>query len=326
LRFSIKIFGGLKYILFICISKNDKLLLKNKLNTDREYEKSIYEHIVTRYFRINDRHVIMWLTGITMKTAIKLVLIYFAAQIIAGLAVLIPTTFYNIIKGRPIGSVTNFDIAITLFLGFIIMGAYLWKEGYISKDKQTWSPVSIAYLFFSALACLASILMIEYLQTQMPVLPNLMESTFDTLQSGWLGILSIAVLGPILEELLFRGAITSALLKKYNPTKAIILSALVFGIFHINPAQIITATLIGLLLGWIYYKTASLIPCILIHILNNSLSVYLSLRYPETEHVRDLFTGNAYFSVMIVAIVVFVGSIFWMNHYVPKRGKENIEE
>jgi len=59
LRFSIKTFGGLKYILFICISKNDKLLLKNESNTDKEYEKSIYEHIVTRYFRIDDCDVIV---------------------------------------------------------------------------------------------------------------------------------------------------------------------------------------------------------------------------------------------------------------------------
>jgi len=261
-----------------------------------------------------------------MKTAIKLVLIYFGVQIIAGLAVLIPTTFYNIIKGNQIGQVSNFDIAITLFLGFIIMGVYLWKAGYISTDKKTWSPVSIAYLFFSALACLTSIITIEYLQTQMPTLPNLMESTFDTLQSGWLGILSIAIFGPVLEELLFRGAITNALLKKYNPTKAIILSALVFGIFHINPAQIVTATLIGLLLGWIYYKTESLTPCILIHILNNSLSVYLSSAYPETEHIKDLFTGNTYYIVLVAAIVIFVGSIFWMSGNVPQRGKKDIEE
>ena len=262
-----------------------------------------------------------------MKTAIKLVLIYFLVQIISAVAVLIPTTIYNIIQGNQIGQVNSFSIALTMFLGFIIMGIYLWKEGYISKDKRTWSPVSIVYLIFSTFACLTTIFVIEYLQTQMPLLPNLLESTFDTLQSGWLGILSIAIFGPVLEELLFRGAITSALLKKYSPTKAIILSALVFGIFHINPAQIITATLIGLLLGWIYYKTASLIPCILIHILNNSLSVYLSLKYPDTEYIRDLFTGNTYFIVLIAAIVVFVGSVLWMKRTtIPFPWKDNVEE
>ena len=42
-----------------------------------------------------------------------------------------------------------------------------------------------------------------------------LSDTFDLLQSGWLGIICVAILGPILEELLFRGAITKVLLKKY---------------------------------------------------------------------------------------------------------------
>lgn len=261
-----------------------------------------------------------------MKTAIKLVLIYFGVQIVSAFAVLIPTTVYNLIQGNPVGDVSSFTTAFTMFLGFLIMGTYLWKAGYISNDKKTWSPVSLGYLAFTSLACLTSIFVIEYLQTQMPSLPNLLESTFDTLQSGWLGILSIAIFGPILEELLFRGAITNALLEKYTPTKAIIISALVFGIFHINLAQVVTATLIGLLLGWVYYKTKSLIPCILIHILNNSLSVFLSLKYPEAEYLRDLFTGNTYFIVLIAAIVIFVGSILWMNNNSSPKNKKEIEE
>ena len=51
--------------------------------------------------------------------------------------------------------------------------------------------------------------------------------TFDILQSGWLGILCISVLGPVLEELLFRGAITKELLRRYSPAKAILFSGLI---------------------------------------------------------------------------------------------------
>ncbi|MDR0745269.1 MAG: CPBP family intramembrane metalloprotease [Mediterranea sp.] len=261
-----------------------------------------------------------------MKTAIKLVLVYFGVQIFSAFAVIIPTAIYNAAQGNAIDVVSDSTIALALFLGFILMGAYLWRNGYISTDKRTWSPVSPAYLAFTTLACLTSILIIEYLQTLMPGLPDLMKNTFNTLQSGWLGILSIAVFGPVLEELMFRGAITDVLLKKYSPIKAIVLSALVFGIFHINPAQVITATLIGLLLGWIYYKTESLIPCILIHILNNSLSVYISLRYPQAEYIRDMFTGNTYFVVLIVAVILFTGSILWMKRISTLRTHGSTEE
>lgn len=248
-----------------------------------------------------------------MKTAIKLVLVYFVVQLISAFAIMITSVIYNVIQDNPVGNVSSFTVAFTASLAMVIMGVYLWKEGYISTDKNTWSPVSVAYLMVTTLACLAAIVIIEYLLVLMPWLPDLMGDTFDTLQSGWLGILTIILFGPVLEELLFRGAITSALLKKYSPSTAIILSALVFGIIHINPVQVVAATLLGLLLAWIYFKTASLIPCILIHIINNTLSVYLSLEYPETEHLQDLFTGNTYYIVLIAAIVLFAGSILWMS-------------
>ncbi|NDV82201.1 CPBP family intramembrane glutamic endopeptidase [Bacteroides sp. 51] len=263
-----------------------------------------------------------------MKTTIKLVLIYLGAQILSSMIVLIPNTFYNISQGNSLDTVSSQAIAITMFLGFFIMGGYLWKAGYISTDKRTWSPVSGIYLVFTTLIWLASIIILEHLFSLLPEIPNLLKSDFDTLQSGWLGILSIALFGPILEELMFRGAIMRALLKKYNPTKAIILSALIFGIIHFNPAQIVAGAILGLLLGWIYYKTASLIPCILIHILNNSLSVYLNLKYPDVEYAKDLFTGNTYSIVLIAAIIIFVGSILWMKQVtIPFPWKEErVEE
>ena len=58
--------------------------------------------------------------------------------------------------------------------------------------------------------------------------PELWKDVYKRqLQSGWGGILAIAIVGPVLEELLFRGAITHALLQQYNPTKAILILSLI---------------------------------------------------------------------------------------------------
>ena len=115
--------------------------------------------------------------------------------------------------------------------------------------------------------------------------------------------------------MLFRGAITKVLLRKYNPVKAIILSALIFGIFHINPAQVVGATLSGILFAWLYYKTGSLVPGILIHILNNGLSVFLSLYYPDVEYTSDLLGEPAYWICLAGAVVLFAVSYRVMNSY-----------
>lgn len=247
-----------------------------------------------------------------MKTPIKLLLIYCGCQILGALIATLFSTLYLLVKYGSIDNTTTISLAPAMLISFILMALYLWKSGYISKAKETWSPISTTYLALSIIICLATIVIVEYVQSLMPWLPNIMEQTFDILQAGWLGILCISIFGPIIEELVFRGAITRVLLKKYNPTKAIIISALIFGIIHINPVQVITATLIGLLLGWIYYKTASLIPCILIHIVNNSLSVYLSRTYPDMEVTWELFTGTGYIELLI-ALVVFASAFLIMK-------------
>lgn len=248
-----------------------------------------------------------------MKTAIKLVLIYFGFQIISAILVLVPATIYSLIKYGEAPASTAGIVAPSLLLSIVLMGLYLWKEDYISSDKRTWSPVSAAYLILSVISLLAFSFMIDFAISFMPWLPNLMENTFDTLQAGWLGILVISVFGPILEEVLFRGAITTVLLKKYSPAKAIILSALIFGIFHINPVQIFVATLIGLFLGWVFYKTASLVPCILIHMVNNALSVHLELKFPDATYLRDIFTPSVYYTLLIGFAVVLILSILWLK-------------
>ena len=261
-----------------------------------------------------------------MKKSLGFVLVYFGCQILGAIVGMICCVIYLLATKQTLDmeNVQSMSLAPALFLGIVFMALFLGLTNHISKEKVTWSPVSPKYLVLAVILYVSFILLIDFLLSHMSWLPNIMEDTFDVLQSGWLGILCIALLGPILEELLFRGAITKELLKKYSPTKAIIFSALIFGIFHINPIQVVSATLIGLVLGWIYYKTASLIPCILLHVVNNSLSVYLNLKFPDVESTADLWGNNTYYYLMLGgAAVIFVVVLLLMKRTtVPYNWKE----
>ena len=259
-----------------------------------------------------------------MKTAIKLVLIdLLIAQIVAPILIMIPCTIYLLLTtGNLDKAVLTQTIMIPAQLaGQIMMGIYLWKAGYISPRKATWSPVSAPYLVCSGLAILTGGFTVSALMGLLDWIPDIMEQSFDILQSGWGGILAIAIIGPVLEELLFRGAITKALLQQYSPTKAILMSALLFGVFHINPAQILPAFLIGILLAWTYYKTGSLIPCILMHVLNNSLAVYLSIQYPEAKNMDDLISGTPYLIVLSGAVLLLIGSVLAMRYLTSAKAE-----
>lgn len=251
-----------------------------------------------------------------MKTAVKIVLINFAlAQIVAPLLIAIPYLLYLLATGGEADpdSLMKSIIIPAQLAGQILMVFYLWKAGYISKERSTWSPISISFLGFSILAMLSCGVVVAAIAELLKGIPNIMEQTFDILASGWGGVLAIAIIGPTVEELVFRGAILKKLLQQYSPVKAILISSLLFAVFHINPAQMLPAFLLGALLAWTYYKTASLIPAILMHIVNNSLSVYLMIQYPDVENLGDVIGNPAYILTVLAAVAVFTATLFLMH-------------
>ena len=87
--------------------------------------------------------------------------------------------------------------------------------------------------------------------------------------------IQVIIIGPIIEELIFRKILLGKLLEKFSnrPIKAIVYSALIFGIIHLNIIQGVAAFGGGIILGLIYYYTKSIKATIFAHILNNFLII-----------------------------------------------------
>ncbi|MBU7047385.1 MAG: CPBP family intramembrane metalloprotease, partial [Theionarchaea archaeon] len=85
--------------------------------------------------------------------------------------------------------------------------------------------------------------------------------------------INVGVIGPIGEEVFFRGFAHTALKRKYGFRKGILLSSLFFGVYHGIPWQIPYAFVAGLILAFVYEKTQSIYSPILFHIINNSIGV-----------------------------------------------------
>ncbi|PIE93062.1 CPBP family intramembrane metalloprotease [Bacillus fungorum] len=91
-------------------------------------------------------------------------------------------------------------------------------------------------------------------------------------------VLSVAIITPVKEEILFRGILYRFLEKKYNFLVGIIISSFIFGILH--GGLLMTATIMGMVLAMLYKKTQSIIPSIILHIVWNllvSISMIVSL-------------------------------------------------
>lgn len=74
---------------------------------------------------------------------------------------------------------------------------------------------------------------------------------------------------PLWEETFFRGFVHNALRNRFGRWPSILLGALIFGLFHLDPLQVITAFLLGVALHWLYEESHSLYPSILLHVINN---------------------------------------------------------
>ena len=120
------------------------------------------------------------------------------------------------------------------------------------------------------------------------------------------------VIAPLLEELLFRGILLNGLLRAYAPWVAIAQSALLFGLIHFNPPQCLSAGLLGLLLGWLYYRTRSLGLCIALHVLNNGLGfagIYLLPdAWQHADTLAAMYPSPAHYAAAVGLSGVLLGA------------------
>ena len=136
-------------------------------------------------------------------------------------------------------------------------------------------------------------------------------ATFDELMSQpfVLVVLVIAVMPAVGEELLFRGLVFGSMRHRYSALWGIVISAVVFGAFH-GVAKIIPTGLLGVCFAYCVYRSGSIWVSMILHFLNNLLSVIV-MKYPESmEKVLPILLKEELSVVeVIVMAIVAVGCV-----------------
>lgn len=169
----------------------------------------------------------------------------------------------------------------------------------------------IAVGIFSTIAMAFAV---EPVTALLPPMPEWLEDTMKSLLENtplWATLISVSVMAPLFEEWLCRGLILRGLLQKSSPLTAIVVSALIFAVIHMNPWQAIPAFCLGLLFGYVYYKTGSLKLTILMHCVNNTMAALCS-RIPEfkdAETFMDVLSPWAYWSIYAACLLIIACTI-----------------
>jgi len=141
-------------------------------------------------------------------------------------------------------------------------------------------------------------------------LPDYMAQDFADLAHNPIGILVLCIIAPIAEEYLIRGVVMRKMLRwNISPWYAIIGSSIMFGLTHINPAQIPGAIIMGIVMAWMCYRTRSLIPGIIIHITNNTLCLIPEECYDTYIASTPMMEGG----LSLVSIAIVILSIWLFN-------------
>lgn len=216
-------------------------------------------------------------------------------------------------------------ITIQATFSLVTLIVFLWRK---------WSVVSNSYLrtwpwmvfFWSAVAALGTLIPSEVFQELVPMEDFNSEVLGEMMASRW-GYLAICIFAPLVEELVFRGAILRVLLEGLRSHWiAIVVSALLFALVHLNPAQMPHAFCLGLLLGWMYYRTRSVIPGIIVHWVNNTVAYVTYNILPNAEDFRliDLWGGDRVRIGMAVlfSLLIFIPAIVQLHLHMRRADEK----
>jgi len=236
----------------------------------------------------------------------------------AGLAILFDTLKF---ESKLVSSIIFLISYSILFIIIVRIGLKRFRLGNNSDYKFKFGSVRIKIFLISLITFIAGTIVIEPFSASIPMPESIKEYFANLIQPNIFSFLSIAVAAPILEEMLFRGIILEGFLKNYSPQKAIIWSSIIFGIFHLNPWQAVNAFLIALFIGWIYWKTNSLIPGILLHFANNALAFVLTFSVEkEADSLWQLIDDRiTYGAIFLVALCVLTFGWWILNKLFEKN-------
>jgi len=228
---------------------------------------------------------------------------------------------------RPNGDALVLMMLFSSILTILVFGQFRWSPW--SRDYLRSKPwlVVVWTIILSLGTILPSEWILESLQVRMS---EAQVQMFEQIMGKPMGYIAIGILAPIAEEMCFRGAILRKLLTMFPKRQhwiAIAVSAVLFALAHFNVVQSIHAFLIGLLLGWLYYRTDSILPGIVFHWINNTVAYVMFNIMPQMDDGKliDIFHGNH--TEMLLALVfslfIMVPAILQLAQHMKPAAKKD---
>lgn len=261
-----------------------------------------------------------------MKKTIVSLLLFFISQLLGTLVAIIIVTaikFSVLPEGSNMMSafsyIVNANLVVITLWGLIIsqilLIPLLWKIKY-TTPKDLVKPVPLKLAILSIILVITGVFALNMINTAVGFEDASADLMTQISTSRW-ALLSIGLFGPVVEETIFRRIMIDELWTKWGkPWLAIVISAVIFGLVHMNPAQSFFAVAIGILFGWVYVRTGSIMPCVVAHMLNNIIGV-VEMRIldgrPDAIDTVPFYESTSNLIYLIAFIVVALAMIWFIG-------------
>jgi membrane protease YdiL (CAAX protease family) len=147
-------------------------------------------------------------------------------------------------------------------------------------------------------------------------------TSYSSQELLWL-IVVVCITPAVCEEMLFRGYVQRTLERTLG-MKSVFITGIIFGLFHMQPLNLISLSFLGILIGYFYYRSKSLIPCIFAHFTNNLLAVLSLYKTQHGQTVFRVFDFEITFLGCFVALLLTSALVFFYHQITKKNFVEQI--
>lgn len=216
------------------------------------------------------------------------------------------------------------SIGQILFIGlatFLIARLHTARNTTRSFLRLSWPVQTPKYLLYGAILVVVVqpiIIYLGYLNSLLPIpdiFSEMQMSQYEMIENfltseGVLlfGLFHIALVPSLCEEVLFRGYILRAFEKSWGIITGVIISGIIFGMFHLQLGNMLPLATLGILLGLMTWLSGSIWPAVLAHFINNGSAVVVGVNFPEL-----LFTDISAESLppewVLILSIIFSGAV-----------------
>jgi membrane protease YdiL (CAAX protease family) len=240
---------------------------------------------------------------------IAVLLIYYAMQILFTIVVAVNAVLSGMNKSALLNYIV--DISVIILVPSIIISIFIYFLMYRKNEKSLFTRCNFKKINISEAVLIviiifgASLVIGGFTEYFSKYFPSYQETT-NTIQAGLtsiLGMLTVILLAPMFEEILFRGIILSELKDNMNLKLAVIIQGITFGIYHLNLFQGMYAAVLGLILGFICVRAKSIFASMLGHITFNFLGTIV------VGSIISFTSGLGYLYI-VLGIVILAVSLY----------------